>query len=193
MSKHLVTALLALLLVPAGASAAEPILPLGQVAPGLRCTASSVVRGTEPATFDAEVLDVIDAGTPRARILVRVSGAAIEESGIGPGFSGSPVRCPGPDGGLRIAGAISEGIGAYGGKVALATPIEQILADPVEPPSPAGRRPSVPGARALAAPLSVKGVSGPLAATLRRAAARAGRPVLVAPGGPRAADGGAGE
>ena len=34
----------------------------------------------------------------------------------------------------RNIGAISQSIGEYGGKVALATPIESILANPTDPP-----------------------------------------------------------
>src|SRR3712207_6853412 len=43
----------------APASAGEPIMPLDQVRPGLACTGLSVVRGTEPAAFGVEVLDVV--------------------------------------------------------------------------------------------------------------------------------------
>ena len=53
-----------------------------------------------------------------------MSGPAVDETGIGPGFSGSPVICDG-----RNAGAISEGLGEYGNHVALATPIEEMLRD----------------------------------------------------------------
>ena len=41
-----------LLLLVAPASAGDPIMPLGQVTAGLRCSAYSVVRGTEPTRFD---------------------------------------------------------------------------------------------------------------------------------------------
>src|SRR5256885_10124130 len=67
----------------------------------------------------------------------RVSGPAIDATGIGPGFSGSPIYCPDGDGVQRVIGAISEGIGEYGNKVGLATPIEQMLAEPVSPPAAA--------------------------------------------------------
>jgi hypothetical protein len=40
---------------------------------------------------------------------------------------------------MENAGAISEGIGQYGNNVALVTPIEQMLGEPVEPPSSAPR------------------------------------------------------
>src|SRR4051812_6630864 len=124
MLRPAVAAASALLALPAAARAGEPTMGLDQVHQGMRCEAASVVRGTEISTFAADVLDVVgDQDGTGARILVRLSGPAIDETGIGPGFSGSPIRCPDADGHPRIAGAISEGIGEYGGKVPLATPI----------------------------------------------------------------------
>lgn len=181
----------------APAAAQAPIMRLSEVQPGMRCTGLSVVRGTQVSLFDVEVVDVIgrDAGAA-GRILVRVSGPAVDATGIGPGFSGSPILCPGSDGVARNAGAISEAVGEYGGKVALATPIEAILAEQIQPP-PAGdaepaRPPERPGTRPLASPLSLGGVSTPVAAAFRRAAARVGQVLYQAPGrvrqtGPRAA------
>lgn len=172
-------ALTGLVLAVAAASparAGEPVMPLADVHPGMRCAGLSVVRGTEPSRFDAEVLDVIG-GT---RLLIRVSGPAVDATGIGPGFSGSPVLCPDAAGVERIAGAISEGIGEYGGRTVLATPIEAILDEPAEPPG--ATRQAVPGAHPLAVPLTVGGLSPPVASALGRAARRAGRVVLAAPG-----------
>ena len=104
--RALLSALLVLTLAPA-ARAADPIMPLSQVRPGMHCTGLSVVRGTTISQFDVEVLDVIgtQAGLSGPRILVRTSGPAVDATGIGPGFSGSPILCPGT-GGLRNAGAI---------------------------------------------------------------------------------------
>src|SRR4051794_41324799 len=111
-------------------------MPLSQVQRGMHCTARSVIHGTDISTFDTEVLDVVAGNAADdARILIRVSGPAVDDTGIGPGFSGSPVYCPDGDGVARVIGAISEGIGEYGNKVALATPIEQMLAEPVSPPA----------------------------------------------------------
>ena len=136
MRRLLLAALAAALVAPASASAADPIMPLGDVQAGMRCTGLTVVRGTAITSFDVEMLDVIDRQRPEvARILVRVSGPAVDADGLGPGFSGSPIYCPGADGVARNIGAISDGIGEYGGKVGLATPIEPILAEPVQPPS----------------------------------------------------------
>lgn len=167
-----------------GARAADPIMPLAEVRPGMRCTGLSVVRGTEIATFDVEVIDVIadDPVAGGARILIRVFGPAVDTTGVGPGFSGSPILCGG-----RNAGAISEGIGEYGNKVVLATPIEDILSAQPQP-SPAWAR-QAPGllrsARSLAGPLTVSGLSPGTRQLLARAARRAGLTVLAAPPGPQ--------
>jgi hypothetical protein len=180
----------AALAVPAVASAqGDPVMPLSQVQRGMQCTARSVIHGTDISTFDTEVLDVIagDAADD-ARILIRVSGPAVDETGIGPGFSGSPIYCPDGDGVQRVIGAISEGIGEYGNKVALATPIEQMLAEPVSPPSSARHDPALlRRAHRLSLPLTISGVSAPIASVIRRVAAGAGRTVLAGPSAPRQA------
>ena len=166
-------------------AAGEPIMPLRDVRAGMQCTARSVVHGTTISTFDAKVLDIVD-GDPAGegdRVLVRVSGAAIADGGIGPGFSGSPVSCPGADGTPRVMGAISEGIGDYGNDVVLVTPIEQVLAQPVTPPKGVRSRRAMPaGARPLTA-LTISGLPRSMYGFVRAAAARAGRTVLLAPGG----------
>src|SRR5215213_11393075 len=130
-----------MLAVAPAALAADPILPLSEVKAGMHCTGLSVIRGTEISSFDVEILDVIAAetGLSGARILIRVSGPAVDSTGIGPGFSGSPVICDG-----RNAGAISEGLGDYGNEVALATPIEDMIRDrPPAPPSGARHDPKL--------------------------------------------------
>ena len=153
----------------AGASTATaagpPIMALDAVQAGMRCTVASVVQGTAVTTFDARIDDVLRSRDPRStRLLVTVSGAAIDGTGIGPGFSGSPITCAGADGVPRIAGAISEGIGAYGGKRGLATPIEAILGEPADPPATARVATALlRRARPLAEPLTIAGLAPPLA------------------------------
>jgi hypothetical protein len=179
-------ALPACLVLASPASAADPFMPLSQVRAGMQCTGLSVVRGTDVASFSIEVLDVVDgeAVTGGPRILVRASGPAVDETGLGPGFSGSPILCPDAQGVARNIGAISEAVGEYGGKVALATPIEAILGNPVDAPTARRDRAVTSRARPLAAPLTVTGLSPALSARLQAAAARRGRIVLAAPAGP---------
>ncbi len=156
-------------------------MPLSEVRAGMACAGLSVIRGTEITSFDVEVLDVIADDAVGPRILVRVSGPAVDLTGVGPGFSGSPILCGG-----RNAGAISEAIGDYGNKVVLATPIESILgAGPAALPAGARRAPRLlRSARSLAGPLTVSGLSTGTRRLLARAARRAGRIVLAAPPGP---------
>src|SRR3954447_16835011 len=203
MRLRLLTATAAACLLPAApAYAGDPVMPLSQVHSGMQCTGYSVVRGTDIASFGVEVLDVVD-GDPNEdgpRILVQVSGPAVDSTGIGPGFSGSPIYCDDGSGMQRNIGAISESIGEYGGKVVLATPIEAILANSPDAPretdaraSGAGRSARAAraerairrhGTRQLASPLTVSGLSRPLAAGLEAAGKRLGRPVLATPAGP---------
>jgi hypothetical protein len=192
MRRLLLAALAAALVAPAGAQAADPIMPLSEVAVGAHCTALTVVRGTAITSFDVDVLDVINRQRlESARILIRVSGPAVDATGIGPGFSGSPIYCPDAAGVARNIGAISEGVGEYGGAVGLATPIETILSEPIQPPSAAGRslaRPALAGSRPLATPLTLSGLSPSVAAMFARAARRAGRTLLTSAASPRAVD-----
>ena len=54
----------------------------------MHCTGYSVVQGTTISSFDVEVLDVAggEAAADRPRILVQVSGPAVDATGIGPGL-----------------------------------------------------------------------------------------------------------
>ncbi len=183
----LLSSLVALALAPA-ARAADPIMPLTQVRPGMQCVGLSVVRGTAISQFNVEVIDVIgaQAGLSGPRILVRASGPAVDATGIGPGFSGSPILCPGAGGVPANAGAISESIGEYGNHVVLVTPIEEMLRDTPATPSAASARSGSALARS-AQPLGILTVSGLSPRTrdlLARAAHRAGTAVLAAPAGP---------
>ena len=186
MRRLLLAALAVALVAPPAARAADPILPLAEVQPGMRCVALSVVQGQQISQFDVEVVDVIDRGRDgAARIIVRVSGPVIDATGLGAGFSGSPILCTGADGVARNIGAISETIGEYGGLIGLATPIEAILAQPPLPP--AATRTRVIGARSLAGPLTIGGLRPALARAFVRAARKAGRTLIAAPAGRQAA------
>ena len=101
-----VAAAVAALLVPAApAFAGDPTMPLWQVSAGMRCTGYSVVQGTTISSFNVDVLDVAGGeATAGARILIGVSGPAVDATGIGPGFSGSPIYCPDGAGTSRLMG-----------------------------------------------------------------------------------------
>src|SRR3954451_15442622 len=179
-------ALLALLLVvpfSAPARAADPLMPLSDVRSGMHCTGYSVVHGVDISSFDVDVMDVVasSASDPEPRILVRVSGAAVEPWGIAEGFSGSPVLCPDADGVMRTIGALAYSVGQYGDSIGLATPIELIVGEPVDPPKGARRdRALLRSARPLAGPLSISGLNPVLGKLVENAGRIAGRTVRVA-------------
>jgi hypothetical protein len=187
-------------------AAGDPIMPLSALRPGMQCTGYSVIQGTQISAFDVTIVDVVSgdaSANDGPRILIRVSGPAVDRTGVGPGFSGSPIYCGG-----RNAGAISEAIGEYGGKTVLATPIEEILANP--PDAPRGKPIAVRSARSaqrrgrsplaargarrarigrvlpLADPLTVSGLNRGLAKQLTAAGAKRSRQVLAAPAMPLA-------
>lgn len=183
------------------AYAGDPIMPLGDVQPGMKCTARSVLRGVDVTTFDAEVVDIVGNGVDAGGvnpgeplILVRFSGAAVDQTGVGPGFSGSPVYCPGADGQNRIIGILAYSIGDYGGKLSLLTPIERVIGTTVDPPKlnnttklSAKTQRLLAHAHPLKTPLTIAGVHPALAAKLQGYAKRAKQPLIVAPVQPRSA------
>jgi hypothetical protein len=165
-----------------GPNGGGPIMPLSQVQPGMNCTAETVIQGTTISTFDVQIIDVVQVSGGGPRILVSVSGQAVAQSGVAEGFSGSPVYCPDATGTPENVGAISESVGQYGNNVALVTPIQQMLGEPVDPPSSAPRISA--RTRPLLGPLTVGGLSPSVLNFLEEAGQRAGRLVVPAPGGP---------
>src|SRR4051794_35156181 len=186
------SALLALLVTLASAGSAnaagDPIMPLSQVSRGMHCKVYSVIRGTDVTSFDAVIDDIVYDAVNTADILVTVSGAAIDATGVGPGFSGSPMYCPSPsDGTMQVAGALSFGIGDYDNKTLLATPIEMMLGEPVVPPSSARRATRAERrARPLGTALTLAGLSPRVGELFRKVARRTGRELYAIPAGPRA-------
>ncbi len=170
-------ALVAVLAADARA-AGDPIMPLAEVKPGMQCNARSVLRGTAISTFNIEVVDIVSTDPDNGYILVRAHGPEIERTGLGPGFSGSPIYCDG-----RVIGAISESVGEYGNSLALATPIQEILGEPVDLPAETRR---APRGKPLAAPLSVGGLSPRVQTLVQRAARTAKRVIYATPARPRA-------
>src|SRR3954465_5846634 len=116
-ARHLAAALGSAILAgiaPGTALAGDPIMPLSQLRPGMQCTGYSVIRGTEISSFAAAIAAVLSgdaSGDDGPRILVRVSGPAVDRTGVGPGFSGSPIYCGG-----KNPGAVSGAGGGEGGQ-----------------------------------------------------------------------------
>jgi hypothetical protein len=171
-------ATLGLLSGSAMAAGGGPIMPLSEVQPGMNCTGETVIQGTTISSFNVHVIDIVE-DSNETRILVSVSGPAVAATGVAEGMSGSPVYCQDPSGAMANIGAISAGIGQYGNTVALVTPIQEMLGEPVFPPSSAPRL-SVP-TQPLVGPLTVGGLSPALFSVLQRAGQRAGRTIVASP------------
>ena len=127
-----VTAIIAICLggmAPAGvAQTADvpPIMPLGQVNPGMTGYGLTVLHGTKIERFSVTILGILRGGGPASDlILFRASGPVIQESGgTASGMSGSPIFVNG-----RAIGALSFGYHFAGpdADLSLATPIEEML------------------------------------------------------------------
>jgi hypothetical protein len=170
-----------LLTVAASAGAATPIMPLSEVQPGMRCTGYTVVKGTEISSFDVEVVDVVQGDPVSAQplLLIRVSGPVVAASGIAEGYSGSPVVCDG-----RIVAAIAYGSGDYGNLLGYATPIEEMIGEPVPTPTGAKIDPNLRHAVPLRTPIAVSGVSDAVFAPFAKAYGKAGISLVAVPAAP---------
>jgi len=160
---------------------------LSDIRAGMECSALSVVRGTAISEFRVDIIDVLRGNSESigARILFRASGPAVDGTGLGPGFSGSPIYCPDGRGTSRVVGAVSESVGQYGNYVALATPIEDILGVAARAPRRARKASALlRSAKPLATPLTVSGLSSTVRRAVLAGARRAGFPLLATPAAP---------
>src|SRR5215469_7928397 len=102
-----------------------PIMPLSEVHAGMHGTAYTVFEGVQPEPMDVEILGVLRNfnGPKTDLILVRLSGAKAEYTGVVAGMSGSPVYVDG-----KLVGALSYRIGSFSKEpIGGVTPIEQML------------------------------------------------------------------
>ena len=158
-------------------------------------------RARRSASFAVDVVDVIDGvpGEDGARIIVTASGPAVDPTGIGPGFSGSPIYCPDArqraaqhrrD--LRVDRRLRRQDRARDADRADARPTRSTRRSrragaSLKAKARAGARSAGcgEGTKPLAAPLTISGVSAqarPRAGA--RPASKVGRPVIAVPAGP---------
>jgi hypothetical protein len=112
------------------AAAADPILPLSEVHPGMVGEARTVVRGTDIVRFPVTVIDIQRStdGPGGTQILARAEGPLIASTGgVAQGMSGSPVYVTGADGVERVIGAVAFGTGDEANVLIGLTPIEQMI------------------------------------------------------------------
>ncbi len=109
----------------ASKSAASRFFPLSELKEGMRGTARTVFRGSEPEEFTVEILGVLPGGIgPKQDLIVgRLSGTNAERTSVFAGMSGSPVYVDG-----RLAGAISYSFPFAKEPICGITPIEQMIA-----------------------------------------------------------------
>lgn len=108
----------------AGGSGASRFMPLAAVREGMRGTARTVFRGTEPEEFNVEILGVLPGGVgPKQDLIVgRLSGGPAERTAVFAGMSGSPVYIDG-----KLVGAISYSFPFSKEPICGITPIEQMI------------------------------------------------------------------
>jgi hypothetical protein len=114
----------------ANASAAPPpstggFFPLSEVRAGMKATAWTVFTGSKPEPMGVEILGVLRnaRGPHHDLILVRLTGARPEYTGVVEGMSGSPVYI-----GNKLLGSLSYRIGQFSKEpIAGITPIEQMI------------------------------------------------------------------
>jgi hypothetical protein len=100
-------------------------IPLNQIHAGMKGVAYTVFQGIKPEAMDVEVLGILkNVNGPKGDvILVRLSGAKVEYTGVVAGMSGSPVYFDG-----KLAGALAFRIGEFSKEpIAGVTPIEEML------------------------------------------------------------------
>ena len=105
------------------------VMPLASVANGDIGEGWTVVSGTDPQPFDAEVLGVMPdlIGPGRDVIIVEISGPTVDAGGgVWAGMSGSPVYID-HGGGPELAGALAYGFSFGATNIAGLTPAEDML------------------------------------------------------------------
>jgi len=105
-------------------ASSSAFMPLSEIKEGMRGTARSVFRGTEPEEFNVEILGVVPGGVgPKQDLIVcRLSGGPADRTGVFAGMSGSPVHVNG-----KLLGAISYSFPFSKEPICGITPIEQMV------------------------------------------------------------------
>jgi len=116
----------------AGAARAVEMLRPEQIRPGARGYGLSVFKGTEPQRFEVEVLGVLKNAMPKQdMILIRMSGANLEQHKVIAGMSGSPIYIED-----KLIGALAYGWTFENEPLAGVTPIHNMLGE-IDRPAPA--------------------------------------------------------
>ncbi len=119
------TALAAVSQAQALTEATTELMGVSELRVGMVGTGYTVVRGTDPESFNAEILGVLhDVFPKRDLIVARLTGLGLERAGVVAGMSGSPVYVDG-----RLIGAVAYRLVNFGHEaVAGIVPIGDMLA-----------------------------------------------------------------
>lgn len=122
--RSLSAALLALLAASPLVSAADDVMPLSAVRPGLEGVGRTVFEGARVDEFGVRILGVLDnaLGPKQSLILARLQGGPLEKTGVIAGMSGSPVFVDG-----KLVGAIAYAFPFGKEPIAGITPIGEML------------------------------------------------------------------
>lgn len=162
------------LLLAAASLAAQGVMPLAEVQPGLRGVGKTVFSGAQIEEFDVEILGVLkNVGPRQSLILGKLSGGPLERTGVMAGMSGSPVYIDG-----RLIGAVAFSFPFSTEPLAGIRPIEEMTAGQAAPGPTAqaapvdfdqlrsegvrlaaASAPAVDGLRPIASPVSFGGFS----------------------------------
>jgi len=108
-----------------GAAVKPPqLFPLEELRPGMKGIAKTVFTGTQEQEFGVEILGVLPGfpGPRQSAIIARLTGPAVEKTGVFAGMSGSPVYIDG-----KIVGAIAFSFPFSKEPIAGITPIKQMV------------------------------------------------------------------
>ena len=105
-------------------SSVPQFFPLSELKEGMRGTARTVFRGSEPEEFAVEILGIVPGGIgPRQDLIVaRISGGSADRTSVFAGMSGSPVYIDG-----KLVGAISYSFPFSKEPICGITPIAQMI------------------------------------------------------------------
>ncbi|NLN17580.1 MAG: hypothetical protein GX182_09760 [Firmicutes bacterium] len=175
----LVVLLLGWLAMASPAFAEDEFWPQEMLYPGLTGVCKTVIEGETIEELDVEVISILpNQGPAGDLVLLRLGGPLVEEvGGVGAGMSGSPVFFEG-----KLAGAIGYGFDYTDHRLALMTPIQDMLALLDYLPRQVDidlELPYVP----YKTPLLVSGLSSRAQDRLQSILARQGLEVLSLPGG----------
>nr|MBA2737999.1 hypothetical protein [Pyrinomonadaceae bacterium] len=103
---------------------AVQFFPLSELKEGMRGTARTVFRGSEPEEFQVEILGIVPGavGPKQDMIVGRISGGSADRTSVFAGMSGSPVYIGG-----KLVGAISYSFPFSKEPICGITPIAQML------------------------------------------------------------------